>query len=129
MNDDDRELRELFARLRQEDRARTPSFRAMDARMTPRRMWSPQRVVVAAAIILIAILLAPPDRTPGNLSRQVVDLGAATWRSPTDFLLTTPGSELLRTVPAVGSPNDWTPIDLRGGLPVPETTRSLRISS
>ena len=127
MNDDDRDLRERFARLRQEDRARTPSFRAIDARVAPRRMWSPRRVVIAAAIIVIALLLARADRTPGNLAPQVVDLGA--WRSPTDFLLITPGSEFLRTVPAVGSPDDWTPIDLPGGLPAPETTRSLRTPS
>jgi hypothetical protein len=123
MNDVDRELREMFARLRQEDRAHMPSFRAPAAREAPRWIWSP-RIAVAAAVVLIALVLARPDRDPRNTSLHVVDLGAAAWQSPTDFLLITPGSELLRTVPAVGSPGDWTPIDLRGRSPAPESTRS-----
>jgi hypothetical protein len=123
MNDDDRELREMFARLRQEDRARIPSFRPPAAREAPRRMWSP-RVAVAAAIVLIALVLARPDRTPRNVSPHVVDLGAAAWQSPTDFLLITPGSELMRTVPVVGAPRDWTPIGTPGRAPAPESTRS-----
>jgi hypothetical protein len=123
MSDDDRELRELFARLRQEDRARIPSFRAPATREAPRWTWS-ARITVAAAIVLIALVLARPDRDPRNTSLHVVDLGAGAWRSPTDFLLITPGSELLRTVPAVGSPADWVPNDLRGRAPAPESTRS-----
>jgi hypothetical protein len=54
----------------------------------------------------------------------VVDLGAATWRSPTDFLLATPGADLMRTVPHFGSPEHWTPIDAPSGSAVPESTRS-----
>ncbi len=128
MNDDDRELRELFARLKQEDRARTPSFRTPIAREAPR--WGRgTRVVVAAAVILITLVLARPDRTPRNMARQVVDLGTAAWRSPTDFLLITPGSQLLRSVPAVGLPDGWTPIGLRGPVPASESTRSRRTPS
>jgi hypothetical protein len=122
MNDDDRDLRELFTQLRREDRARVPSFQAPAPRVS-RWMRAP-RLAAAAAIILIALVLARPDRARRNLPLQVVDLGAATWRSPTDFLLVTPGSELLRTVPAVGLPHDWTPIDLRGRSSAPESTRS-----
>jgi hypothetical protein len=127
MNNEDRELRELFARLREEDRARIPSFRAPAAREAPRWMWAP-RIAIAAAIVLITLVLAWPDR-PRHVALQSVDLGAAAWPSPTDFLLITPGSELLRTVPAVGSPDDWTAIDLRGRLPAPESTRSERTPS
>jgi hypothetical protein len=128
MSDDDRELRDLFARLKQEDRARTPSFRTPIAREAPR--WGRgARVVVAAAVILITLVLARPDRTPRNMARQVVDLGTAAWRSPTDFLLITPGRDLLRSVPAVGSPDDWPPIDLPGRSPTPESTRSQRTPS
>ena len=128
MNDDDRELRELFSRLKQEDRARVPSFRMPSAREAPR--WGPMaRVAVAAAIVLIALVLLRPDRTPPTMTRQLVDLGTPGWQSPTDFLLITPGSELLRSVPAVGSPDDWTPIDLRGPVPAPESTRSRRTPS
>ena len=128
MNDDDRDLRALFARLKEEDRAGVPSFRTPHGRQAPR--WgSVARVAMAAAAILIALVLAWPDRTPPAGARQVVDLRSVTWQSPTDFLLITPGSELLRTVPAVGSPDDWTPIDLPGRSPAPESTRSQRTPS
>lgn len=121
MNDDDRPLRELFARLKHEDRARTPSFRMPERGVMRRSVWLP-RVAIAAAIVLVAIVLARPDHPSRNVS--VIDLGAATWRSPTDFLLVTPGSDLMRTVPAFGSPDRWAPVDLRRPSPAPESTRS-----
>lgn len=127
MIDDDRELRELFSRLKREDRTRVPSYRTPVARVAPR--WRPvARLAVAAAVVLIALVLGRPDRTP-NMARQLVDLGAATWEAPTDFLLITPGSELLRSIPTVGSPDDWTPINLRGRSPASESTRSQRTPS
>jgi len=128
MNDDDRELRELFSRLKREDRAHVPSYRTPVARVAP-RCRPAARLALAAAIILIALVLGRPDRTPPTMARQLVDLGAASWKSPTDFLLITPGSELLRSMPAVGSPDDWTPIDLRGRSPASESTHSQRTPS
>jgi hypothetical protein len=128
MNGDDRDLRALFARLREEDRARVPSFRAPQPGQAPK--WgSVGRVAAAAAVILIALMLAWPNRRPPAVMRPVVDLSVVAWQSPTDFLLITPGSELLRTVPAVGSPDDWTPIDLPGRAPEPESTRPQRTPS
>jgi hypothetical protein len=120
MSDDDRDLRDHFAQLRDEDRVGAPAFRIAPAR--PRGTWSP-RLVVAAAIVLIALVLARPDATPPHLAHEV-DLGAAAWRSPTDFLLVTPGRELLRSVPALGSPETFAPIDLRGRSSAPESTQS-----
>jgi hypothetical protein len=122
MSDDDRDLRELFAGLKAEDRGHSPPFRR-PVRTERRRPWSP-RLAVAAAIVLIAVVLTRPDAPPRNTSPQLVDPGAVTWRSPTDFLLNTPGNELMRTVPTVGSPDLWGPIELRARSPVPESTRS-----
>ena len=122
MSDDDRELRKLFAQLKGEDRARTPSFRAPAMRVAPRRRPI-VRVALAAAIVVIAVVLARPDQTPRIMAGPAVDLGTTAWRSPTDFLLNTPGSELLRSVPSVGSPDDWTPMNPRGSAPAPESTR------
>jgi hypothetical protein len=127
MTDDDRELRELFSRLKREDRARVPSYRTPVATVAPH--WRPVARLAVAAIVLIALVLGRPDQTPPNIARQLVDLGSATWESPTDFLLITPGSELLRSVPAVGSPDDWTPIDLRGRSPASESIHSQRTPS
>lgn len=118
MNDDDRDVRELFARLKAEDSARTPGLRMPTRTERQRGWWSP-RILAAAVIALIALVLARPDAPPHNVSLQLVDLRRSTWQSPTDFLLVTPGSELMRTVPAVGSPQPWTP-----DSPAPESTRS-----
>jgi len=49
----------------------------------------------------------PPRRAPGiRRHRQTPALAASLiseWRSPTDFLLSTPGDQLLKTVPRVGT--------------------------
>ena len=123
MTDDDRDLRDRFEQLRHEDRSHVPTFRVPAARDASRSRW-PVRIAVAAAIALIALVLARPD--PPSVTSGQFDLGVTAWRSPTDFLLVTPGGEMLRTVPAVGSPNDWSPIDLPTRLPMPESTRSQR---
>jgi hypothetical protein len=121
MNDHDRELRDMFARLKDEDHAHTPPFRTPT--WTAAQPWRLTRLAVAAAIVLVALVLARPDGPPRNVGGQLVHTRAATWRSPTDFLLVTPGSELMRTVPEVGQPDLWGRI-LRNRSPVPESTRS-----
>ena len=125
MNDDDRELREMFARLRQEDHAHVPPFQLPAAR--PTSPWAlPMKVAAAAAVILVAVVLAVPDSGQRGVPVQLVDLGDAAWHSPTDFLLNTPGDELLRRIPPIGSPQGWTPIDLQDGSPASESTRTRR---
>ncbi len=125
MNDDDRELREMFARLRRQDHARVPPFRLPAAR--PVSPWAmPMKVAAAAAVILVAVVLAIPDSGERQPPVQLVDLGDAAWHSPTDFLLITPGSELLRTMPPIGSPRGWTPIELQGLSPASESIRTRR---
>jgi hypothetical protein len=121
MSHDDHSLRELFARLKHEEGARIPAFRTPERRVRDRSVWVP-RLAIAAVVALIAIVLARPDRPSPNMAG--VDLGATAWRSPTDFLLATPGSDLMRTVPALGSPDRWVPIDVRRLPSAPESTRS-----
>jgi hypothetical protein len=118
MNDaNDRELRERFARLREEERARAPSFDATLAaalsrrtpRRTPRPTWALAGIAVAAAGIVVALLLrsgeqprySTPLTRPARVAAGAHSAGtrAVAWSSPTDFLLKTPGSDLLRTVP------------------------------
>ena len=125
MTDDDRELRETFARLRREDHAHAPPFRLPAAR--PVSPWAfPVKVAAAAALILVAVVLAVPDSGKRRVPIQLVDLGDAAWHSPTDFLLITPGRELLRTVPPIGSSRGWTPIELNELSPASESNRTRR---
>lgn len=98
--DDDRDLRERFAELRQQDAVRAPEFSALVQRRAKRAGLSTlSRLAIAAACVLvIAVALArfhsrPPSKPVPSLTE---------WRSPTDFLLQTPGRELLIGVPRLG---------------------------
>lgn len=100
--DDDRDLRERFGALRAEDERATPDF----VRLSRRRASSPRRrallwAAVAAAALLTIVLFRPRSDW---LSQKSRDEGPsiATWRSPTGFLLETPGRQLLQASPAVG---------------------------
>lgn len=109
--DDDRDLRELFARLREEDRARAPSFQTAVAAHAQRMQVRPRRAVraMAAAAAVVVITLAYEyrqgavrrERARAELRHRVITRPG--WATPTDFLLDTPGSPLLRTVPSFGA--------------------------
>lgn len=94
----DDDLKRLFAELRSHDRHRTPSFdAALAARPTVRHV--PLRLAAAFAV-LVAVGTVTALLVHGRATRfQPVAL--ASWQSPTAFLLTTPGAELLDTVPSV----------------------------
>jgi hypothetical protein len=105
------DLRELFTRLRKEDRARTPSFSAMLAAVARRRRRRPRwplRVAAAAAALVVITLAYEQRQAAVRRERARVELRHRVlahpgWAAPTDFLLDTPGSRLLRTVPTFGS--------------------------
>ena len=86
MND----LQSLFHRLRDEELARVPPFRA--ARRP--RVW--RLVFVPAALVVIVLGIAVFHHRPAPVTESIV-----TWKAPTDFLLRTPGSELLTSVPRI----------------------------
>jgi len=108
MNDDDRELREGFTRLRAEEERGAPAFSALrghagHAAAPRRRLLAP--LALAAAAVLAAAMLwrreSPPSPpVPPAAAPSAISLDQ--WRAPTDFLLQTPGRELLSTVPALG---------------------------
>ena len=88
MND----LHDLFHRLREEDLSRIPSPRMRGEGAPKGRMrgWA----IAVLALIAIAIGVS-------HHRRPLVTESIVTWKAPTDFLLRTPGSELLSTVPQI----------------------------
>jgi hypothetical protein len=109
--DEDRELRRHFAAQRREELEEAPPFRrvwaaarASRANGRPRRRG---RLAAAAAaaltLALLALLWRRPERGPAPDPETSASI--AQWKSPTDFLLATPGRELLSTVPSLGAPS------------------------
>ncbi|HEY2498268.1 MAG TPA: hypothetical protein VGK24_14485 [Candidatus Angelobacter sp.] len=95
-------LRGRFAALRREEEQLVPEFGSFwrGKVRVPRRQW---RWLIAAACVLIVLLTIVWQRpakhhAPANMAASIVD-----WKAPTDFLLETPGCELLRTVPEFGA--------------------------
>jgi hypothetical protein len=108
--DSDHGLRQLFSRMRDEDRVHLPPFKT--ATVVPARSRSLLHVALlggaAAAAVVSTLILsdyqrsaAERERTRTELQRRV--FAGTAWTSPTDFLLDTSTRELLRTVPTFGS--------------------------
>ena len=97
---DDRELRDRFTALRAEETQAAPSFASVRGRRPiahqNRRRRALALAAATAAIVIGFFVLRPP---PGRDSEQ---LSITEWRSPTAFLLESPGGPLLQATPAVG---------------------------
>ena len=101
---DDSELRRRFAQLRESDRERTPGFaqtcsatRARRRGPTAFRVW-PLAAGLVTAAALAAVWLTPTRTPPAPLAPAIAD-----WRAPTDFLLRTPGGDVLGAMPVLGA--------------------------
>ncbi|HEX4602777.1 MAG TPA: hypothetical protein VH724_02195 [Candidatus Angelobacter sp.] len=94
-------LRDRFITLRREEERIVPEFTALwrGKRRGPGRRW---RWVVATACILIVVLALVWQRPARHYPPETTVASVTDWKSPTDFLLETPGRELLRTVPEFG---------------------------
>jgi hypothetical protein len=105
IEDHDRDLRERFVALRRHVATDAPPFQATvaTARARGSARWGRRGLWLAAAAlaasVALALLLVRRGRPDGHVG---IDLTAVRWRAPTDFLLTLPGSELLRSVPRLG---------------------------
>jgi hypothetical protein len=95
----DRELRERFAGLRAEVDGLAPPFSLPAAHRAPRKVT----VVWAAAAVLLLTVVGTwyvTSRTDPQVP-YAIDLTATAWEAPTDFLLATPGSALLDSIPVI----------------------------
>jgi hypothetical protein len=120
----DTELRGRFDAQRGTDARATPSFAMMMARAragaadaapapvaTPRRPELHRLAYVgglAAAAAIVALLVTPRSPSSEVAFEQAVrafrnDPASGAWRSPTAVLLDVPGSQLMSTVPSVGT--------------------------
>jgi hypothetical protein len=99
--DDESDLRERFAHLRAEERAGIPRF---DSEPRGRKHHLAWRMIAATATLLLvvitSILVRSHPTTFSDSDRAAVH-SAADWHPPTDFLLRTPGSEMLTTTPRI----------------------------
>ncbi|MGH7701233.1 MAG: hypothetical protein ACREMJ_12045 [Gemmatimonadales bacterium] len=104
MTEPDRDLQELFDSLRRHAASAAPSFHATLAAARRRALRSrPLRLVATLAAGVVILLLAVTVVGRREPPVGAVDLAATSWQAPTDFLLQTPGADLLRTVPALGT--------------------------
>jgi hypothetical protein len=106
----DDELRARFAELRRLEAETAPAFGALwrRAASAPRRLLPAPvaAVLTVLALAALAVIVRPWDRmrgaAPAARETRTAPLITA-WRSPTDFLLHTPGEEVLTTTPSFGS--------------------------
>jgi hypothetical protein len=106
----DEALQRAFQSLRDEDERRTVSFDAIlhRNRRVERYAWGPLLGASVASAVLVALAVTQlelPHR-PQLRARNAQAPFILAWRSPTDFLLDTPGSELMRNSPEIGSSID-----------------------
>jgi hypothetical protein len=94
---EDDDLRQRFAALREQDERDRPGFPQVRAGALARRKTGGRRLplaaVAAAALVLLALVLGREPEPPGP--------SLAEWRAPTDFLLDTPGREVLTLAPSL----------------------------
>ncbi len=96
----DHRLRHAFDELRRHESAHAPQFDHLWRSRPARRTMVPAVSAAFALLILITatfVALRHAQRSPAP--------PISTWRAPTDFLLNTPGRELIHSVP-----------DLKGNL-------------
>jgi hypothetical protein len=98
--DEEHDLRARFEELRDVERRFVPRFGVpRRRRLVPRRL-----LATAAAMILLAIVAVisiRSRRTTFSASDRAAVQTIAAWHPPTDFLLQTPGSEILVSTPVI----------------------------
>lgn len=96
---DDDGLRSRFAAMRREDVAATPQFEA-GTRARPSRRSSRVRPALGLAAAAVALVFLSREVHESPHHAGTLDPGSAEWHAGTDFLLRTPGAELLSAMPS-----------------------------
>lgn len=109
----DHELQQRFERQRESLLSQARPFDDVLSRGRLRKkrpsLRRPAAAGVAAVLMVVVVLVGTRvlrDETPpatADVSPHSLDLGAVTWRGPTDFLLETPGREFLLSVPTISA--------------------------
>lgn len=103
---DDSRLRELFREAREADEGSAPVFPVIPRRRMIYRRW-PEVLTASlvAAFALVVTLLWPKaaERLPSEPTTVADVPRFEEWTAPTDFLLETPGRELLSSTPVIGA--------------------------
>lgn len=100
--DDDGDLRRAFADLRRADAETAPGYERVRGRadVATRRRPRAGALLVAASLAAAVIgglaVRRPPAPPPPAVSVE-------DWTAPTDFLLETPGREILQGTPRIGT--------------------------
>ena len=111
---DDHDLREGFGDLRRQDEAQAGEFHAFFNRSAAQRGVSLASRWVAVAALVVAVVWL--QWRPGRHSGEPPSVSITEWKSSTDFLLQTPGQELLRTIPKIGEWPGGPPARGRNGI-------------
>ncbi len=116
----DGDLREHFRAWRDEVERMAPPFRR-----PLRRARRPRRAPIGVAAAVLAMVVIGTvwmvSRRDTSSPPNLVALDATWWVAPTDFLLMTPGIDLLRSVPNIGvglsAPDEPAPLTTDTAVP------------
>jgi ABC-type cobalt transport system substrate-binding protein len=96
------DLKRLFRELRSEEERGVPQFGRQPVRRAPafRALPAVAAVVLLFLVVLVAVRVRVRHTTFSGSDRAVAR-AVAEWQPPTEFLLRTPGGEILTTTPAI----------------------------
>jgi hypothetical protein len=107
----DQQLREHFQELRRDETGSAPSFSVTCAaayaknRDFGRAMLKWRLAAVAAVALLLVVASVFLLQRPWPRGSEEAKMASLSdWRSPTEWLLQTPGRQLLKSVPKLGEP-------------------------
>ena len=103
------DLRDTFHELRAEELRQVPPFRAsVERRPSSAADGRDARRYTYAVVLLLLLVIGAAMLIRRQPSASPLRQSISTWKAPTDFLLQTPESKLLRTVPTFGVPKKGT---------------------